>query len=100
MPGAAGPPPVRAATGRAGGSPAIPLGVIAGLFLASIALRPQLLSIGPLLPSIRADLAIPASVAGLITTIPVMCMGLFAPIGPRIAARLGPARWRSRCASG
>ncbi len=72
------------------GAPAIPLGVIAGLFLASIALRPQLLSIGPLLPSIRADLAIPASVAGLITTIPVMCMGLFAPIGPRIAARLGP----------
>jgi len=68
----------------------IPLGVIAGLFLASIALRPQLLSIGPLLPSIRADLAIPASIAGLITTIPVMCMGLFAPIGPRIAARLGP----------
>jgi MFS transporter, CP family, cyanate transporter len=71
-------------------APAIPLAVVAGLFLASIALRPQLLSIGPLLPSIRADLAIPASVAGLITTIPVMCMGLFAPIGPRIAARLGP----------
>jgi MFS transporter, CP family, cyanate transporter len=69
---------------------AIPLTVVLGLFLASLALRPQLLSIGPLLPSIRADLDLPASVGGLITTIPVLCMGLFAPVGPRIAARLGP----------
>jgi MFS transporter, CP family, cyanate transporter len=69
---------------------AVPLAVVAGLFLASLALRPQLLAIGPLLPSIRDDLGLPASVAGLITTIPVLCMGVFAPIGPRVAARLGP----------
>jgi CP family cyanate transporter-like MFS transporter len=68
----------------------IPLTVVGGLFLASLALRPQLLAIGPLLPAIRTDLGLPASVAGLITTIPVLCMGLFAPIGPRVAARLGP----------
>ncbi len=68
----------------------VPLTVVAGLFLASIALRPQLLAIGPLLPFIREDLGIPASVAGLITTIPVLCMGIFAPVGPRVAARLGP----------
>lgn len=68
----------------------VPFGVIAGLFLASIALRPQLLAVGPLLPMIREDLGLPASIAGLITTIPVLCMGIFAPIGPRIAARLGP----------
>lgn len=68
----------------------IPLGVVAGLFIASVALRPQLLAIGPLLPLIREDLALPASLAGLLTTIPVLCMGIFAPIGPRIAARLGP----------
>jgi CP family cyanate transporter-like MFS transporter len=68
----------------------VPLTVVAGLFIASLALRPQLLAIGPLLPFIRDDLGIPASVAGLITTIPVLCMGLFAPIGPRVAARLGP----------
>ncbi len=68
----------------------VPLTIVAGLFLASIALRPQLLAIGPLLPFIRDDLGIPASIAGLITTIPVLCMGIFAPIGPRVAARLGP----------
>lgn len=68
----------------------VPLTIVTGLFLASIALRPQLLAIGPLLPFIRDDLGIPASIAGLITTIPVLCMGIFAPIGPRVAARLGP----------
>ena len=68
----------------------IPLGVVVGLFLASVALRPQLLAIGPLLPLIREDLDLPASLGGLLTTIPVLCMGIFAPIGPRFAARLGP----------
>jgi CP family cyanate transporter-like MFS transporter len=64
--------------------------VVAGLFLATLALRPQLLAIGPLLPLIRDDLGLSASAAGLLTTIPVLCMGLFAPIGPVVAARLGP----------
>jgi CP family cyanate transporter-like MFS transporter len=66
-----------------------PLRVVAGLFVGSLALRPQILAIGPLLPFIRADLALPAGVAGLLTTIPVLCMGLFAPVGPQVAARLG-----------
>jgi CP family cyanate transporter-like MFS transporter len=68
----------------------IPVGVVAGLFIASLALRPQILAIGPLLPLIRDDLGLPASLAGLLTTIPVLCMGIFAPVGPRFAARLGP----------
>jgi CP family cyanate transporter-like MFS transporter len=68
----------------------IPVAVIAGLFLATLALRPQILAVGPLLPLIRADLDLPASLAGLLTTIPVLCMGIFAPLGPRLAARLGP----------
>ena len=63
--------------------------VVAGLFLASLAMRPQILAIGPLLPLIRPDLGLTAGVAGLLTTIPVLCMGVFAPIGPQVAARLG-----------
>lgn len=70
-------------------SRAVPLGVIVGLFVASLAMRPQILAIGPLLPLIREDLGLSAGVAGLLTTIPVLCMGLFAPIGPRLAARFG-----------
>jgi CP family cyanate transporter-like MFS transporter len=70
--------------------PNVPLPVIAGLFIASIALRPQILAIGPLLPIIRDDLGLPAAVAALLTTFPVLCMGLLAPVGPRLAARVGP----------
>ncbi len=68
----------------------VSVAVVAGLFIASLTLRPQLLAIGPLLPFIREDLSLPASLAGLLTTIPVLCMGIFAPVGPRIAGRLGP----------
>jgi MFS transporter, CP family, cyanate transporter len=74
-----------------------PLGVVAGLFLASLALRPQILAIGPLLPLIRTDLALSAGIAGLLTTIPVLCMGVFAPIGPRIAARIGTRSALAAC---
>ncbi len=70
--------------------PRVPLAVVAALFLATLALRPQLLAIGPLLPLIRDDLDLSASAAGLLTTIPILCMGLFAPVGPVVAARLGP----------
>ncbi len=79
-------------------APRVPIAVVVGLFVASLALRMQLLSIGPLLPLIRADLGLSAAPAGLLTTIPVLCMGLFAPFGPRLASRLGPG-WRSRRAS-
>lgn len=68
----------------------VPVLTVVGLFLAALALRPQLLAIGPLLPLIRDDLGLSATVAGLLTTIPVLCMGLFAPIGPRLAAAVGP----------
>jgi MFS transporter, CP family, cyanate transporter len=72
-------------------SRAVPLTVVAGLFIASLAMRPQILAIGPLLPLIRDDLGLPAGIAGLLTTIPVLCMGVFAPVGPRVAARVGAA---------
>lgn len=80
-------------------SAAVPVAVIAGLFIASLAMRPQILAIGPLLPFIRDDLGLPAGVAGLLTTIPVLCMGLFAPVGPRLAARFGAGRAFVMCLS-
>jgi CP family cyanate transporter-like MFS transporter len=61
----------------------------AALVIVALAFRPQLAAIGPLVPSIRDDLGVTHAMAGLLTTIPVLCMGLFAPIGPRIAHRLG-----------
>ena len=93
--------------GSSGGSGAPDRGVarrsvvpLAALFLAALALRPQLLAIGPLLPAIRADLDIAYAVAGLLGTIPVLCMGLLAPTGPRLVARIGTRTALGLCLGG
>jgi MFS transporter, CP family, cyanate transporter len=78
---------------------AAPIAVILGLFIASLAMRPQILAIGPLLPLIRSDLGLPAAIAGLLTAIPVLCMGVFAPAGPRLAARFGASTAFAVCLS-
>jgi CP family cyanate transporter-like MFS transporter len=64
--------------------------LLAALFLAALTLRPQLVGIGPLLPSIQDDLGVSHAVAGLLGTIPVLCMGLFAPPAPYLSGRIGP----------
>ena len=64
--------------------------LLVALFLAALALRPQLVGIGPLLPLIQDDLDITHAVAGLLGTIPVLCMGLFAPPAPFVSGRIGP----------
>jgi CP family cyanate transporter-like MFS transporter len=63
-------------------------GLVAALFLAALSLRPQLVGAGPLIPAIEAELRLSHATAGLIGTIPVLCMGIFAPIAPFAAARL------------
>jgi CP family cyanate transporter-like MFS transporter len=63
--------------------------LLAALLLASIALRPQLVGAGPLIPDIQDDLGVSHAVAGLVGTIPVLCMGVFAPLAGRVAARWG-----------
>jgi CP family cyanate transporter-like MFS transporter len=68
------------------------LGLLAGLLLVGIALRPQLGGVGPLVPRIQGDLGVSHAVAGLLGTIPLLCMGLFAPKAAAVAARFGTAR--------
>ena len=63
--------------------------LLAALFLGALALRPQLVGVGPLLPEIDDDLGVSHAVAGLLGTIPVLCMGLFAPPAAYVAARVG-----------
>lgn len=65
------------------------VGLLVALFASALALRPQLVGIGPLLPEIQDDLAVSHAVAGLLGTIPVLCMGLFAPPAPYLSSRLG-----------
>jgi CP family cyanate transporter-like MFS transporter len=65
------------------------LGLLLGLFVAGLALRPQLVGVGPLIPEIQDDLDVSHAVAGLLGTIPVLCMGLFAPPAPHLSRRIG-----------
>ena len=57
------------------------------MFVAALALRPQLVGAGPLLPEIQTDLGVSHAVAGLLGTIPVLCMGVFAPAAAPLARR-------------
>jgi MFS transporter, CP family, cyanate transporter len=65
------------------------IGPLAGLFLAALALRPQLVGVGPLIPRVQESLGVSHAVAGLLGTIPVLCMGLFAPPAGLVSNRLG-----------
>ena len=62
---------------------------IAGLFLAGLALRPPVVGVGPLIPAIQDDLGVSHAVVGLLGTIPVLCMGLFALPAPALSRRFG-----------
>jgi MFS transporter, CP family, cyanate transporter len=76
-----------------------PTAVLTALVLVSLALRPQLGGIGPLSGRIIDDLGVSHAFVGLLTTIPILCMGLFAPIGPVLGAKAG-ARGSIALASG
>src|SRR5260221_1203008 len=62
---------------------------LAALFVAALGLRPQIVGAGPLIPAIQDDLGSSHAVVGLLATIPVLCMGLFAPLAAYLAARIG-----------
>src|SRR5436309_5391634 len=51
--------------------------------------RPAVVAVSPLLRDLRADTGLSAAMAGLLTTVPVLCFGAFAPVAPRLARRFG-----------
>ena len=65
---------------------------LVALFLAALTLRPQIVGVGPLIPSIQDALGTSHAVVGLLGTIPVLCMGLFAPVAAYLAAKIGTRR--------
>ena len=62
------------------------------LVLVALNLRPPLTSLGPVLPEVIRDTGMNAVQASLLTTLPVLCMGLFAPLAPILARKLGAER--------
>ncbi|MGE7960421.1 CynX/NimT family MFS transporter [Pseudomonas sp. NPDC089530] len=72
--------------------PARPWLLLLGLILVALNLRPALSSMAPLLSEVSRSLGLSASQAGLLTTLPVLCLGLFAPLAPVLARRFGAER--------
>ena len=69
-----------------------PTATLVALFLAALTLRPQIVGVGPLIPEIQDSLGTSHAVVGLLGTIPVLCMGLFAPVAAYLASRIGTRR--------
>lgn len=62
------------------------------IVLIAFNLRPALSSLAPVLPEIMADTGLSVSVASLLSTAPVLCLGLFAATAPGLARRQGVER--------
>lgn len=69
----------------------------AGLVAVGLTLRPQVVAIGPLAPRIEHDLQVSHAVSGLLTTVPVLCFGLLAPVAQMLMARFGPRSGLALC---
>jgi MFS transporter, CP family, cyanate transporter len=74
-------------------APALPPVWAMALCLVAVAanLRTALASVPPLVSDIADDLGLSNFALGTLTTLPVLCMGLFAPLAGRLAARVGAA---------
>jgi len=99
-PASPAPPPSSASTEPAASaaspsSPVEPAGhrsrwlLVLGILLVSASLRPSVSSVGPVLADIKADLSLTSVQAALLTSLPVLCFGLLAPLAPRLGRRFG-----------
>ena len=66
--------------------------LVLALVLVALNLRPAIASVPPVLPDIQRDLGLSGTAAGALTALPVVCLGLFAPVAARLAARFGVDR--------
>jgi CP family cyanate transporter-like MFS transporter len=62
------------------------------LVLVALNLRPAIASVPPVLPDIQHDLGLSGTGAGVLTALPVLCLGLFAPAAAWLASRFGVDR--------
>ena len=66
--------------------------VLFGILIVALSLRPAVASVSPVLETIRADLGLSYTAVSLLTTIPTLCMGVFALTIPAITVRFGRER--------
>ena len=63
--------------------------IFAAIFFVSLNLRPSVTSIGPLVNTIQEQLNVSSTMMSLLTSIPVFCMGLFAPFAVPMQKKFG-----------
>ncbi|MCA2214287.1 CynX/NimT family MFS transporter [Jidongwangia harbinensis] len=64
---------------------------LVALVLAAVNLRLAVTSVGPVLAEVRQGTGMSATVAGLLTSLPVVCFATVGFAAPRLARRFGPA---------
>lgn len=64
--------------------------IATGVILAALNLRTAVTSVGPLLDLIQHDLGMSASVAGVLTTLPVLAFAVLGGLTPLLSRRFGP----------
>lgn len=65
---------------------------LAGIMLVAVNLRPAITSVSPVLQSIGESLSLSTSALSILTTLPVLFLGLSAPLAPWAARHLGVDR--------
>ncbi|AUG76170.1 MFS transporter [Kitasatospora sp. MMS16-BH015] len=70
-------------------APAAPARPLLGLLLLTANLRAAITCVAPLLDRVRAAHGLNGAALSLLTTLPVLCLGLFAPLAPALARRYG-----------
>ena len=63
--------------------------LVLGIILIATNMRAPLTSVGPLIGTIRDDLGISNTLAGLITTLPLLAFALLSPLVPKLSRRFG-----------
>ena len=74
------------------GSPVRRFLLAASLVLVAFNLRPVFSSLAAVLPEVRAAPGASPALASPLTTLPVLCLGVFAGLAPRLAQRFGAER--------
>ena len=82
--------PARPAPSRLTRIAAHPATALVGILLVSVNMRASISAVSPLLSTISGSYGLSAAAGGLLTTLPVLLMGVVAPFVPKLVARFGP----------
>jgi MFS transporter, CP family, cyanate transporter len=63
--------------------------LVVAVVLVALNQRPAVVGVAPVLRDLREDTGLSGAAAGLLTALPVLCFGAFAPVAPRLARRMG-----------